>query len=87
MWLVKCMTAVGQVAARLAVADLKKFIEDRKIKIQAKVDFTRLSEMMVCADDYALKRNGWIVNCSLETVQFYVYRSNDVLRWIPAHKV
>ena len=43
--------------------------------------------MIVYADNSSLKKHGWIVNCSLETVKFYVYRSNDVLQWIPSHVV
>ena len=31
--------------------------------------------------------SGWIVNCSMETVKFHVYNSNDWIRLIPAHTV
>ena len=34
-----------------------------------------------------MTRKGWIVNSTSEPVQFYVYNSYDVLRWIPAHRV
>ena len=67
------------------MAALKKVIEGSDI--QVKVDFNKLWEMIVHADDSSLKKHGWIVNCSPETVKFHVYRSNDVLRWIPSQVV
>ena len=73
-------------AGKFAVAWLLKFIEDNKIKNQAKVDLNRLWEMMVHADESSLK-HGWIVNCSIETVHFYVYRSNDTWQYLHAHDV
>ena len=79
--------ASSTLAGKFAVACLLKFIEDdNKIKNQAKVDLNRLWEMMVHADEFSLK-HGWIVNCSIETVHFYVYRSNDTLKWLHAHDV
>ena len=71
----------------LAVAALQKFITDSEIKVQAKLDLNKVWERMVGANDDVLKRNGWIINCSLETVQFYVYNGNDWIRLIPAHRV
>ena len=74
-------------ALRLAVAALQKIIDDSKIRIQVTVNLSRLWESIACANADSLKRNDWIVNCSLETVQFYVYNSDDLLRWIPNHRV
>ena len=78
-------------ASRLAVAALQKLIDESKIRIQVKfqvrVDLNRLWESIVCADANALKRKGWIVNCTLETVEFYVYNANALLRWIPNHRI
>ena len=81
-------------AGGVAVAALKKFIDDSEIKIRAKVDLNALWKSIVDGEDSALKTNGWVVNCTKETVRFYVYNSND---WIdnsplsflrvPAHKV
>ena len=56
-------------AAQYAVTTLQKFIEDNRIKNQAKVDLYKLWNRMVYADDSSLKR-GWIVNCSLEPCSF-----------------
>ena len=73
------------------MAALQELIGDSKKKIQVKfqitVDLNRLWESIVCTDDNALKRKGWIVNCSLETVEFYVCNANTLLRWIPNHRI
>ena len=68
----------------LAVEALRKIICD---KIRVDVDLNKLWETMVNADADALKNNGWIVNCTMETVRFYVYNSNDYFRLIPAQRV
>ena len=72
---------------KLAVAALQKVIDDSEIRIQVTVNLNRLWESIVRANADSLKRNGWIINCSQETVQFYVYNSDDLLRWIPVHRV
>jgi len=77
----------------MAVAALKNFIGDSlgdseiKINIRAVVNLNEIWESIVRAGDDALKSNAWIVNCTLETVQFYVYNSGDRLRLISAHTV
>ena len=53
---------------------------------RAKVDLNKLWNRMVNADDSALK-HGWIVNSSLDTVHFYVYRSNDSWKFLNTHDV
>ena len=58
-----------------AVEMLKKFIYDNAIKICGDLNLSKLWETMVGADEDALKNNGWIVNCTMETVRFYVYNS------------
>ena len=68
----------------LAVEALKKIIYD---KIRVDVNLNRLWETMLDADADELKNNGWIVNCTMETVRFYVYNSNDCFRLIPAQIV
>ena len=70
-----------------AVEALKKFVKDSEIKIRGDLILNKLWEFIANADDDALKRNGWIVNCSMETVKFHVYNSNDWIRLIPAHTV
>ena len=74
-------------ASRLAVASLQNLIDGSEIKIQARVDLNKLWDSIICANSDALTRNGWIINCSQETVQFYVYDANDLLRLIPSHRV
>ena len=44
------------------------------------MNLNRLWESMVCATADELKRNGWIINCSLETVEFYVFNADDPWR-------
>ena len=78
-------TAVGE--SSFPVAALRKFIDENRIEVQAYVNLAKLWELIVCAKSEDLKRNGWIVNCSIETVQFYVYNSYDWIRLIPSHKV
>ena len=78
-------TAVGE--SSMPVAALQKFIDDNGIKIQSDVNLVKLWELIVSAKSENLKRNGWIVNCSTETVQFYVYNSNDWIRLIPSQRV
>ena len=80
--------AVSAVAtSSLAIAALRKIINDSEIKIRADINLNNIWESMVSADDDALKNNGWIVNCTMETVQFYVYNSDDWIRLIPAQRV
>ena len=78
-------TAVGE--SSMPVTALQKFIDDNQIKIRADVSLAKLWELIVNAKSESLKRNGWIINCSIETVQFYVYNSNDWIRLIPSQKV
>lgn len=73
--------------AKSAVAALQKRIDDSGIRIQVKLDLNKLWESMASANDDALKKNGWVINCSLETVQFFVYNGNDMIRWIPAYRL
>ena len=80
--------------AAAGAAALQKFIADSEISVKAKVDINELWTAIVDAEDHALKDNGWIVNCSKETVRFYVYNSNDWVNnspfdflAIPSHKV
>ena len=81
------MSVAGSPASSLAVGALKRFIDDNEIKIQAEVNLNKLWESIVSASDEILKMNGWIVNCTMETVQFYVYNSDDWVRLIPAQRV
>ena len=77
-------------AANFALRLLQKVSNDSEVKIQVRVnlDLNRLWESIVIrSNSEALKRSGWIINCSLETVQFYVYNFDDLLRWIPNHRV
>lgn len=76
------------------MAALQKFIADSEISVKAKVDLNALWTSIIAAEDNALKDNGWIVNCTKETVRFYVYNSNDWVNnspfaflAVPAHKV
>ena len=73
--------------SRLAVTALQNLINDSEIRMQSRVHLYRLWEAMCSENEHMLKTNGWIINCSLETVEFYVYNTNDILRWIPNHKV
>ena len=73
-------------AAHFALSLLqRKVINHNEIRIRARVnlslDLNRpLWELIVRSNSESLERSGWIINCSLETVQFYVYNSDDLLR-------
>ena len=71
----------------MAVEALQNFIGDSGIKIQADVNLNKLWELIISTKGEDLRHNGWIVNCSMKIVQFYVYNSDDWVRLIPAQKV
>ena len=81
-------TAVmDSMGSSMAVEALQNFIGDSGIKIQADVNLNKLWELIISAKGEDLRHNGWIVNCSMKIVQFYVYNSDDWVRLIPAQKV
>ena len=74
-------------SAQQAVSALQKHIySSTKIRIEKNV-FRIFWESIARKDGYDLKSNAWIINTTLETVQFYVYNSSGLLQRIPAQIV
>ena len=74
-------------AAHFALSLLqRKVINHNEIRIRARVNLSLdlhrpLWELIVRSNSESLERSGWIINCSLETVQFCVYNSDDLYNY------
>ena len=71
----------------MAVKELQKIIGNSEIRIRGEVDLNRFWHAIIDKDGRELKEKGWIINNTLETVRFYVYNSDDRIRWIYSQKV
>ena len=71
----------------MAVAALQKIVDSSKIKIIVRVDLNRFWESIVNRDAYDLKSRAWIINNTMETVQFYVYNSSDNIQLVQAQRI